>query len=131
MARVWVVVLSVWAMLAIVAVLAWASRPTVSAAPQLAPQQVRRQGPERQVAPRRPQVGRPRDDADLRAAARADEHAVAHRMARRRHELLGGRHHAGPATSAAPAARSPRRRPRSTPARRSCPASTRPATCRV
>jgi curli biogenesis system outer membrane secretion channel CsgG len=28
MARVWVVVLSVWAMLAIVAVLAWSSRPT-------------------------------------------------------------------------------------------------------
>ena len=40
MARVWVVVLSVWAMLAIVAVLAWASRPAVTAAPQLAPQQV-------------------------------------------------------------------------------------------
>ena len=40
MARVWVVVLSVWAMLAIVAVLACASRPTVAAAPQLAPQQV-------------------------------------------------------------------------------------------
>jgi hypothetical protein len=39
MARVWVVVLSVWAMLAIVAVLAWASRPTVTAVPQLAPQQ--------------------------------------------------------------------------------------------
>ena len=38
MARVWVVVLSVWAMLAIVAVLAWASRPAVTAAPQLAPQ---------------------------------------------------------------------------------------------
>ena len=40
MARVWVVVLSVWAMLAIVAVLAWASRPTVTAAPQVGPQQV-------------------------------------------------------------------------------------------
>jgi len=40
MARVWVVVLSVWAMLAIVAVLAWAAPPTVTAAPQLAPQQV-------------------------------------------------------------------------------------------
>ena len=45
MARVWVVVLSVWAMLAIVAVLAWASRPTVTAAPQLAPQQVLVKGP--------------------------------------------------------------------------------------
>lgn len=40
MARIWVVVLSVWAMLAIVAVLAWASRPAVSASPQVAPQQV-------------------------------------------------------------------------------------------
>jgi hypothetical protein len=30
MQRVWVVVLSVWAMLAIVAVLAWSSRPTAS-----------------------------------------------------------------------------------------------------
>ena len=40
MARIWVVVLSVWAMLAIVAVLAWASHPTVTAAPQVAPQQV-------------------------------------------------------------------------------------------
>ena len=40
MARVWVVVLSVWAMLAIVAVLAWSSRPTAGVAPQAAPQQV-------------------------------------------------------------------------------------------
>ena len=40
MARVWVVVLSVWAMLAIVAVLAWASRPAVTAVSQPAPQQV-------------------------------------------------------------------------------------------
>lgn len=45
MARVWVVVLSVWAMLAIVAVLAWASRPTVTTAPQVAPQQVLVKGP--------------------------------------------------------------------------------------
>ena len=45
MARVWVVVLSVWAMLAIVAVLAWASRPAVTAAPQAAPQQVLVKGP--------------------------------------------------------------------------------------
>ena len=36
MQRVWVVVLSVWAMLAIVAVLAWSSRPTVAAAPPAA-----------------------------------------------------------------------------------------------
>ncbi|HZS29833.1 MAG TPA: hypothetical protein VFA37_01100 [Gaiellaceae bacterium] len=40
MQRVWVVVMSVWAMLAIVAVLAWASRPTTTATSQLAPQQV-------------------------------------------------------------------------------------------
>ena len=40
MHRVWVVVLSVWAMLAIVAVLAWASRPAATTSPQLAPQQV-------------------------------------------------------------------------------------------
>ena len=33
MQRVWVVVLSVWAMLAIVAVLAWSSRPSASPAP--------------------------------------------------------------------------------------------------
>ncbi len=45
MHRVWVVVLSVWAMLAIVAVLAWASRPAVTAAPQPAPQQVLVKGP--------------------------------------------------------------------------------------
>jgi cyanate permease len=45
MARVWVVVLSVWAMLAIVAVLAWASHPVAGAAPQQAPQQVLVKGP--------------------------------------------------------------------------------------
>ncbi len=45
MARVWVGVLSVWAMLAIVAVLAWASPRTAAAAPQLAPQQVLVKGP--------------------------------------------------------------------------------------
>ena len=39
MQRVWVVVLSVWAMLAIVAVLAWSARPAPTAT-QLAPQQV-------------------------------------------------------------------------------------------
>jgi hypothetical protein len=33
MQRIWVVVLSVWAMLAIVAVLAWSSRPTASPPP--------------------------------------------------------------------------------------------------
>jgi cyanate permease len=33
MTRVWTVVLSVWAMLAIVAVLAWSHRPTVVATP--------------------------------------------------------------------------------------------------
>ena len=33
MQRVWVVVLSVWAMLAIVTVLAWSSRPSASPAP--------------------------------------------------------------------------------------------------
>jgi cyanate permease len=33
MQRVWVVVLSVWAMLAIVAVLAWSSRPLASPSP--------------------------------------------------------------------------------------------------
>jgi hypothetical protein len=36
MQRIWVVVLSVWAMLAIVAVLAWSSRPSVSAPPTFA-----------------------------------------------------------------------------------------------
>ena len=40
MHRIWVVVLSVWAMLAIVAVLAWASRPMATGSAQLAPQQV-------------------------------------------------------------------------------------------
>lgn len=39
MQRIWIVVLSVWAMLAIVAVLAWSSRPTTPA-PQAAAQQV-------------------------------------------------------------------------------------------
>jgi cyanate permease len=37
MQRVWVVVLSVWAMLAIVAVLAWSSRPMASPPPPSAP----------------------------------------------------------------------------------------------
>ncbi len=40
MQRIWIVVMSVWAMLAIVAVLAWASHPVSTASPQLAPQQV-------------------------------------------------------------------------------------------
>lgn len=40
MQRVWIVVLSVWAMLAIVAVLAWASRPVPAASSQLSSQQV-------------------------------------------------------------------------------------------
>ena len=37
MQRVWVVVLSVWAMLAIVAVLAWSSRPIASSPPASSP----------------------------------------------------------------------------------------------
>lgn len=40
MQRVWVVVLSVWAMLAIVAVLAWSSRPAAAPPQQAASQQV-------------------------------------------------------------------------------------------
>jgi cyanate permease len=36
MQRIWTVVLSVWAMLAIVAVLAWSSRPTPAPPPQAA-----------------------------------------------------------------------------------------------
>ena len=44
MQRVWVVVLSVWAMLAIVAVLAWSSRP-IASPPPAAPQQVLVKGP--------------------------------------------------------------------------------------
>jgi hypothetical protein len=38
MQRIWTVVLSVWAMLAIVAVLAWAQRPVASPAPAAAAQ---------------------------------------------------------------------------------------------
>jgi cyanate permease len=38
MQRVWTVVLSVWAMLAIVAVLAWSHRPAPASSPQVAPQ---------------------------------------------------------------------------------------------
>ena len=38
MQRVWVTVLSVWAMLAIVAVLAWTHRPATAAQPQATPQ---------------------------------------------------------------------------------------------
>jgi hypothetical protein len=37
MQRVWIVVLSVWAILAIVAVLAWTHRPAPTALPQAAP----------------------------------------------------------------------------------------------
>jgi hypothetical protein len=40
MQRVWVVVLSVWAMLAIVAVLAWSSRPAAAPLPTAAVQTV-------------------------------------------------------------------------------------------
>lgn len=40
MQRIWTVVLSVWAMLAIVAVLAWTHRPTLSAAQPSAPQTI-------------------------------------------------------------------------------------------
>ena len=38
MQRVWIAVLSVWAMLAIVAVLAWSHHPATAAQPQAAPQ---------------------------------------------------------------------------------------------
>jgi len=38
MERVWTVVLSVWAMLAIVTVLAWSHRPVPMSSPQIAPQ---------------------------------------------------------------------------------------------
>jgi cyanate permease len=38
MQRVWTVVLSVWAMLAIVAVLAWSHRPIPTSSPQVSPQ---------------------------------------------------------------------------------------------
>ena len=38
MQRIWTVVLSVWAMLAIVTVLAWSHRPVAAASPQVAPQ---------------------------------------------------------------------------------------------
>jgi cyanate permease len=45
MQRVWVVVLSVWAMLAIVAVLAWTHQPSQAALPQAAPQTLVLKGP--------------------------------------------------------------------------------------
>jgi hypothetical protein len=38
MQRVWTVVLSVWAMLAIVTVLAWSNRPVAASSPQVTPQ---------------------------------------------------------------------------------------------
>jgi len=45
MQRIWVTVLSVWAMLAIVAVLAWTSRPLAGALPQATPQTLIVKGP--------------------------------------------------------------------------------------
>jgi cyanate permease len=45
MQRVWVVVLSVWAMLAIVAVLAWTHQPSGATLPQAAPQTLVVKGP--------------------------------------------------------------------------------------
>lgn len=45
MQRVWTVVLSVWAMLAIVAVLAWSHRPTPAPLPQAAAQTLVVKGP--------------------------------------------------------------------------------------
>ncbi len=130
MHRVWVVVLSVWAMLAIVAVLAWSSRPAVAAAPQLAPQQVLVKGPNGKshlVVLKSPVA---RDDGDLRGGA-ADEHALAHRMARRRHELLGGRHRRQRRRASRPRRARRRAGRRSRPSRPSSPASVPTATSRV
>ena len=45
MQRVWIAVLSVWAMLAIVAVLAWTHRPAAVALPQATPRTIIVQGP--------------------------------------------------------------------------------------
>lgn len=45
MQRIWTVVLSVWAMLAIVAVLAWSHRPSVPSPPQAASQTLVVKGP--------------------------------------------------------------------------------------
>ena len=50
MQRIWVVVLSVWAMLAIVAVLAWSSRPVVSPPPASAQTVKVVKGPAHRVA---------------------------------------------------------------------------------
>ena len=73
MQRIWTVVLSVWAMLAIVAVLAWSHRPAPAPPPQAAAADPRRQDGERQAAARRRPARRSRrvarDDADLRGAA--------------------------------------------------------------
>ena len=73
MQRVWIAVLSVWAMLAIVAVLAWTHRPAPAAQPQATPQTMRRANAERQAADRRRAARRTRclarDDAHLGGAA--------------------------------------------------------------
>ena len=45
MQRIWVAVLTVWAMLAIVAVLAWTNRPPAGALPQATPQTLIVKGP--------------------------------------------------------------------------------------
>ena len=94
MQRIWVVVLSVWAMLAIVAVLAWSSPPGRAAAARGRGADARRQGP--RTASNSSSSCNParrrhaRDDVDVGGGA--DERpARAHRLPRRRHDLRRGR----------------------------------------
>ena len=123
MQRVWAVVLSVWAMLAIVAVLAWSHRPARArdAAGRAQTLVVKGANGKQQLVVVQPGAARraARDDVDLGGGAAMTAPARASRVPRRRHDVRRGRDRGGPRRRAgAPAAPSPRPRPRSPPARR-------------
>ncbi len=94
MQRIWIVVLSVWAMLAIVAVLAWSSRPAASPLPAASAQSVLVKGANGKQHLVACLLAHARDDRDVRGG-KAMSAPRARRVARRRDELLRGGHHRG------------------------------------
>ena len=121
MQRIWVVVLSVWAMLAIVAVLAWSSRPSAASARCVGADRDR-EGPRRKAAARRSEDAGARDDRDVGGGARMSR-SPSHRVARRRHDLRRRSDRRTRRTSARSRGRSPPPRTRSPPASASSPVS--------
>ena len=120
MQRVWVVVLSVWAMLAIVAVLAWSSRPPAPL-PAAAAQTVVVKGHGGKQRAGRPEGGDACDDCDIGGGARM---STLHRTEWRAVGTnCAAAVTAGQRTSARCRGRSPPRRRRSPPANANSPAS--------